>query len=428
MSQWTDRISNHQVWQTLQDLDVSVGNASSREGIDERAHAALDRIASVSRFVHSRLESADPLLVAPQSLEAVQAALTRVRDEITQFTGNGDLGHLTNANAQADNVVRDLASIPVLVSGNEVRTLGRAAADYRRGLEAVVAEVKQREASLAQNVSALQQRIAELQAAVDKVRTTSETVLSQASNAFQQSQENRQAESARLQSEQESRFLAITADLTAKGTALNTEFAALRQATETRVEGELKAIRDGHAASAQAVLLEIEAHKKRADELLSIIGERGVTSGYQIASRHAMLTKWFWQLMTLVAFGVLIWFAKTVFFADATSEVTWPMLVGRALLTIAIGFAAAYSATQGDKAGAAEAFNRSMALELAALGPFLAPLEASQRDKFRLQVGERTFGQAHGVDATSGTPSPASLAQLLADKDFLEFLKVMRGK
>lgn len=428
MSQWTDRVSNHQVWQTISDLEISLINAGKREGIDERAHAALDRLTAVGRFALARMEEADPNLVSPQTLEAVQAALTRVRDGVTAFIGDGDPGHLTNSNVQADVTIRELATIPVLVSGTEVKTLGRAAAEYRRGLESVVQEVKARESSLAQNVSALQQKVAELQAVLEKVRSNSETVLSQATNSFQQSQEARAAEATRLQADQEARFGALVTDLTVKTTTIATEFSALRDATQKRVDAELIAMREGHAAAAAAVLKEMEAQKAKADGLLGIIGERGVTSGYQLAARHAMFNKWFWQFMTLVSFGVLIWFAKTVFFAEGANEVGWPMLIGRALLTIAIGFAAAYSASQGDKAGSAESFNRAMALELAALGPFLAPLDAAQRDQFRLRVGERTFGQSRGVDDSSGQPSPASFAQLLGDKRFLEFIKALRGQ
>jgi hypothetical protein len=430
MSNWSERVAAHGVWQVLKELEITLENAEKREGLDSLANAALDRVRTVMRFVSQRLESADPLLVNLAVLDATSAALTRVRDEVTHFSGNGDLGHLTNANTHADAVLVGAAPLPVVVSGNEVRTLGRAAAEYRRGLESVLDSVKAREAGLTQKVSATEQKLLDLQSAVDVVKAGAETFLTSARSSFQQSQEARQVEGARTQSDVETRFQSLTAELAAKTTEAISEFAALRVATQTRVDAELAAIRSAHASSASQVLADMLAQKARADELVGIIGERGVTAGYQAASRHAMWTKWFWQVTTIAAFAVLIWFAKTVFFSNVSTEVTWPMLVGRALLTIAIGFAAAYAARQGDKAAQAEAVNRGMALELAALGPFLEPLDEAKRAEFRLKIGDRTFGQAYG--SQDGRGSPTGLLNAVSDKRLLEALatlaKIVKGQ
>lgn len=423
MSNWSERIAAHGVWQVLRDFETTLENAEKREGLELAAAAALDRVRTVSRFVAQRLESTDPLLVTPATLDAVLVPLTRMRDETTHFAGNGDIGHLTNANSFADSVLSSVAPVPVVVSGNEVRTLGRAAADYRRGLESVIESVKAREAALTQKVAATQQTLADLQAAVESVKVGAETFLASARSGFQQSQEARLAEGARVQSEIETRFQALTADLSSKTAEAIGAFAALRLDTQARVTAELAEIRSGHEKSAARVLADMEAQKVRADELVGIIGERGVTSGYQTASRHAMYTKWFWQFATLTAFGVLIWFARTVFFVNAATEITWPMLVGRALLTIAIGFAAGYAARQGDKASQAEAFNRGMALELAALGPFLEPLDEAKRAEFRLKIGDRTFGQAQRTQESAS--SPTSLFSAASDKRVLDLISTI---
>ena len=430
MSNWSERVAAHGVWQVLKELEVTFENAEKREGLDALANTALDRVRTVARFVTQRLQSTDPLLVTVTVLDAMSAALTRVRDEVTHFAGNGDIGHLTNANTHADAVLASAAPLPVIVSGDEVRTLGRAATDYRRGLESVVESVKAREEALNQKVAATQQKLSELQSALEAVRAGAETFLTSAQGSFQLSQEVRQSEGARILSEVEARFQALTADLSGKTSAAVSEFAALRLAAQTRVEAELMGIRADHAKAAALVLVAIEEQKARADELVGIIGERGVTSGYQTASRHAMWTKWFWQLATIAAFVVLVTFARTVFFSNVSVEVTWPMLVGRALLTIAIGFAAAYAARQGDKAAQAEAFNRGMALELAALGPFLEPLDDANRAEFRLKIGDRTFGQAHA--AQDGRSSPTNLLSVANNKQVLELLsalaKIMKGQ
>lgn len=431
MNQWSEKAQGHQVWQTLADLETSLGNADKREGIDERGIAALDRVRAAVRYVRLRLEGVDPLILPVNVLEALVANLTRVRDEITHFSGNGDLGHLGNANTNVDSTLQAASALPVVVSSNEVRQLSRAAGDYRRGLENVLQEVKARESALAASAIETQQKLSALQVAIDAAKANADSFLSEARNGFQQSQELRQSEGARISSEQEAKFLALTSDLSNKVTTALTEMSAQRQETEKKVEAELAAIRNDHAAKAAAVLVEIESQKARADELLAIIGERGVTSGYWSAAEKAKTLKFVWQFLTVGAFVVLILFAKLVFFTNADAETTWPMLVGRSLLTVAIGFAAAYSARQGDKAAQVESFNRSMALELAALGPFLAPLDPAEREKFRVMVGSKTFGRIHGLEASDGTGSPTSIADLAGDKRFVESIatlaKAFRG-
>lgn len=258
MSNWSERVAAHSIWQVLKDLEVTLANAEKREGLDALANSSLDRVRSVVRFISQRLESTDPLLVNLAVLDATSSALTRMRDEVMSFAGNGDVGHLNNANSHADSVLTGVAPLPVIVSGSEVRTLGRAAADYRRGLESVVKSVKTREDALSQKVAATQTRLSELQSAVDTVKAGVEAFLASATSSFQQSQEIRQAEGARVQSEIETRFQALTAELSSKITDAIGEFAALRLATQAKVDTELAAIRAEHAKSATEILAESE--------------------------------------------------------------------------------------------------------------------------------------------------------------------------
>jgi hypothetical protein len=67
--------------------------------------------------------------------------------------------------------------------------------------------------------------------------------------------------------------------------------------------------------------------------------------------------------------------------------------------------------------------NRKLALELEALGPFLAPLPTELQDKFRLEIGDRSFGRQDLGLGRRGEKSPATVVDVLSwSKEFREFV------
>lgn len=73
---------------------------------------------------------------------------------------------------------------------------------------------------------------------------------------------------------------------------------------------------------------------------------------------------------------------------------------------------AAYAAAQSDRFFHIERYNRKLALELAAIDPFIALLPEEQRHKFKLEMGERSFGQEQAV-APKQDKSPATALEVL---------------
>jgi hypothetical protein len=101
----------------------------------------------------------------------------------------------------------------------------------------------------------------------------------------------------------------------------------------------------------------------------------------------------------------------------------WGGFAGRALLLVSLGVIAAYSGNQADKLFVDEKRNRKLALELEAIGPYLAPLPVEEQHKFRLQIGERSFGR--DADSNEHHKSPASVVDLLKSKQSKEILSLI---
>jgi hypothetical protein len=84
-------------------------------------------------------------------------------------------------------------------------------------------------------------------------------------------------------------------------------------------------------------------------------------------------------------------------------------------ISFTVGILAAYAASQADKYQKAERRAEKLALELEALGPFLAPLPQEKQEAFRLTIGDRSFGLDDGHAAHE--KSPATLADLIGSKE-----------
>ena len=101
----------------------------------------------------------------------------------------------------------------------------------------------------------------------------------------------------------------------------------------------------------------------------------------------------------------------------------WGGFAARALLLLSLGVIAAYSGTQADKLFGEERRNRKLALELEAIGPYLAPLPVEEQNKFRLQIGELSFGR--DTESHVHRKSPASVIDLLKSKESRELLQLI---
>ena len=91
-------------------------------------------------------------------------------------------------------------------------------------------------------------------------------------------------------------------------------------------------------------------------------------------------------------------------------------------MALTVGALAAYAGTQADKYQKMERQNRRLALELEAIGPFMAPLSVEQQADFLIKVGERSFGQGEGAHGELDAKSPTSVANVLADPKLRSFI------
>jgi len=511
MSEYIDRIKNHQAWKELEGLGAAIDKALARSGNDAASVDGLERIRTVLTFCGKRLASIDPILVHPTPMGNVSGALLAAKNAVLAFAGDGNPTQITSANGSADEILLALGAIVDIATPDDLTAISESAASYKTTLDGylrdalathqavksagaenatklgelaaeIVAEKQKMAAVLpevqAQFATAQAGRVTEFTAAQTErqaAHVAAQTERQEKYNAnstenqaaFSAAQEARAKENVDAQADRAAKFTALITDYTQKLAEHHTQLTSDRASAVTASADALKALTETFSAKAAVILAEINTHKSQVEKLVGVIGNLGVTSGYQKVASFARRSLIVWQTLTVVSLGLLVFLAYLIAFtpvvpplptaavpptttskdaskdspkdagkdlgrvaslqssasiaAPASDTVFWQGLATRIFLAVALGVFAAYAARQGDKNQEIERKNRKFALELEAVGPFIAPLPIEMQNKFRAELGDRSFGVPDG-GARADDKSPTTALDILNSKEVRDAL------
>jgi hypothetical protein len=249
-----------------------------------------------------------------------------------------------------------------------------------------------------------------------KIQDTLTKTLTDQQGQFSSAQENRSREFTTAQTESQKRFGDLIADYTKRLTDQDSEFTRQRDAFAATAQSQLGALNENYEEAAKKILEQVDNHRKDVEKLVGVIGNLGVTSGYQKTANTARNSMWFWNVVAVLAMIALILFAYRAFLPTMQGDFKWGAFAGRVFLTITVGVLAAYAAAQADRFFKMEKYHRKLALELAAIDPFIALLPQEEQYKFKLEIGRRSFAQDE-VPASPTDKSPATTLDVLASKE-----------
>jgi hypothetical protein len=505
VSQWIERVQGHAIWQELKALGAAIDGALDREAITSDNILALERIRSVLTYYGRRLAATDPALVPLAHLDSVIANFRSAQTQVAAFTGNGDVNQLVGANGQADAILQSLGVVPSLAAPEELTGISEAAASYQKTLAGYLAAALTTQQTLSRLSEENQAAIAQIRETIDAQKAQLATTLTEQQSLFSKAQDERastfaasQAEQlgkfsqamsdqqTQFSSDQDSRRTAFTnfeLDTEAKAAKLISDYDAKLKEHDGTFKQNEDALTAGHQATlaqlekdfiaeGQKKLAEVERQKVAIEKLVGVIGNKGVTYGYQ---RQANVARWAllaWQGLTVLSLAGLIVVAfimvfpgafpslqgnhvseppvvaagagdkKVVAAAPVPTTATIPAatagigvsesefyrgLATRIFLSLTFGVFAAYAARQASRFMTIEQKNRKMALELQALGPFIEPLPEPDQYKFRIQIGDRSFGVPDQDHQKPKDDDPVTIPGLLKSKEFGQFISDRLG-
>jgi hypothetical protein len=460
MSEWTSRISNHRIWESMKALGPVIDKAATLDDAEPLAEEALDRLSSVLAFCGKRLGGTPPELLLATPLDPIASAFDSQRTEVEAYISDKNIAHLTTANNLADTVLTNLNQFPGALSPEELVGLNQVINRYRAALEdqertsietrrkanseltglvaagdalrtqsqadltALKAQIEAERQKILTQTAEHQKLFTEAQTSrgatynetVLKIQESLAKTLSDQQGQFSTAQENRGREFAATQTDAQKRFGDLIADHTKRLAEQDAEFTKQRDALVAASREGLANLGVKYELEAKNVLDEVNTRRSEVEKLVGVIGSLGVTSGYQKTAQNARLSMWVWQGITVVAMGVLIFFAYHAFLSTTQGDFRWPAFAGRVFLTITVGVLAAYGASQADRFFQMEKYNRKLSLELAAIDPFTALWSPDDQYKFKLAIGQRSFAQDE-APSYKDQKSPATAIDVLASKE-----------
>ena len=460
MSEWDRRIREHPVFEAMNALGPAIDGAfAALNQASGDAFAGLERIRAILTFCGKRIAAADPMIATPEPLSTIEVAFTGARTELEQFVSDQNIGHITNANADCDRALAAVNQLPAVQSPEEMGAVIPIVTTYRDVIEKSMASaagilesfrsrterIETGLTELRSNLDAEQQRLS--QVTTDYQRQFSEAqekrnlessealrqaqldlgkVVSDYQAQFSTAQDSRSTEFTSAQTARQQEFHTLTSEYSQRLADQNAEFTVQREEIRKTQEAELSVLSKEYVDRASAFLDAIEREKARIEKLVGVIGNLGVTSGYLRNANQARYAMWGWQVLTVAAMVAVSWVASVTLpiLEDSAGHFNWGLFAGRVLLLGSLGVIAAYAASQADKLFEAEKRNRKLALELEAIGPFLAPLPEEAQNKFRIEMGERSFGREDTAVVIHGK-SPATLVDLLRCKESKEVLDLV---
>ena len=458
MSDWTTRITDHRVWNVMAGLGPKIDEAENVEGIEPSAVESLERLRAVLAFCGKRLGATDPLTMTIAPLDAIATSFQTATTEVESFTKDKNFDHLTTANTSgADQALGYLAQVPGIATKQELVGLVQAANESRRAFEQHAHKssesLKKAEGEIGELRKALeltQSAITNLRGQIDTERQKITAQFSEQQKVFGDSQEARsntfneslrkiqetlsqtntdhqrqfsEAQESRIkdfssaQAESQKRLNETLADYTKRLSDQDADFTKQRESAIVDYKGQLKTLETDYQQKAKVILDAVNQHRVEVEKLVGVIGAEGVTSGYQGNANRARYTMYVWQVFAVGGFLGLIWFAYHAFLPTMQGDFRWGAFAARVFLTITVGVFAAYSVSQADRFYKMESKNRRLALELAAIDPFIALLPQDEQYKFKLEVARRTFAQEEPQADPKADESPATTLDVLASKE-----------
>jgi len=482
MNEWDQRIRDHRVWAEMNNLGPAIDAASAVDGLSPETAIDLERIRVVLTYCGKRLAAADPLITSPALLEEIAGKFSAINNELAAFVSDKNVAHVATANASLDASLTSITQLPGAYSAEELGALSSSVKAYRevvdKAIRSATKKMDEADARLQAGLTTINSRLDESSSKTTAATESLQTVLTQLSIAIQ----NEQAKVAQTASDQQGQFSvsqearskefndsmrASTQDLaklvadyqgqfstaqevrskefsssevarqtkytetlseyTKKLADQDAEFTRQRNDSVASSIEMLTALRNQYEDKAGAILIKVVEHEQHVEKLVGVIGNLGVTSGYLRTANQAKYAMWMWQTLTVTALVTLSALAyKTLGLLESSDGAfNWGGFAGRVLLLTSLGVIAAYCGNQADKLFVDERRNRKVALELEAIGPFLAPLPTEDQNKFRIQIGDRSFGQEHDIAHPKHHKSPASLIDLLKSKESKDLLDVI---
>lgn len=413
MTVWQDRSQNHAVYKTAENLRSLLESVAQIQELSADAVEPIERLRQILDLAISRLRLTDPILISVSTLDSLNSHFQQEINEVTAFQGNRNVGHLNNANNQADGALVHTASLLVASSLPDLEIVQKTVSTLRESFGQHAKRLEtDREAQVAK-LSEFNARILEATTEINNQKGRLDTAINQFQQQFSQSEDTRRTEFSTAEKQRASEAAQAEEKRRTQFTTLISDTSITLNSSREAHENEWSERKESLGRETKQLVQHIDDQKNIAEKLVGIITETGWVGGYQrVANEERKAARLWRQIASLSMVGLII-FAGYAFLPTLQGEFNWGSFAGRVFVTLTFGVLAAYAAREAEQHRRVERRNRRVELELASIGPFLMSLPPDNQNEVRRLLAEKFFGQNDIIPVGPNEVSPSSLLDII---------------
>jgi len=334
------------------------------------------RLRKVVDYVGGVVGNLDPELLPQNYLGNMQPYVQQTINELTAYKSNGSVGHLLNANANADQFMALSLQSPFIALGTTKANLTKAATAYgdviNRHAEAyaartdqLVAESEQKLKEVEGQAATATEEVTKLEARIASVEATVQGQLSSFNSTFQSSE-------------------------TARAASFDSWLTKFQD----------KAIDDYAQLVSQnsAGLLAMQSFQDDAERVLGTVIDTAQAGAYaKYASEEKESANWFRRLAlaSMVAAALVLFVPEAIHWIQqgASYTVDWKLALYRLPFSLVLFAPALYLAKESSRHRTNEVINRRRQHILTTIGPYLALLPKEKADLIKADVAKSIFSE-----------------------------------
>lgn len=314
MSKWDDRVKNHFIWEELAKCGPLIDKSLVLPSTQSEHHEDLARLKAVLTFVGKRLEAVDAMLIAVSSLDYLGGQIRQANEHLTLLASDGDVGHLDQANELFDAVVGNLAQVAIPLTSDELGAIRLSAEKYRSDVENLSSWLADKLSAIKPALAtATEELTAARQLAASSVESTTQSIQSQLATLTSEVNATKSRADAVISDLQKQFSQTQTEYLnqfSQSQEARNIEFAHYHEEWRTILASQREQLRLDReslklteAAESEAILTQMRSHRDEIEALVGIIGNLGMTAGFQNEATAAEKKTVMWHWMTVGSMG-----------------------------------------------------------------------------------------------------------------------------
>ena len=430
MSFYTDSVDNHAVHTNLENVQDEIAFVAALTGKPTEDTEALARITLVIKNFRSALETCEKNFIVLSWLNEASSALVNIKNALISYKSNREAKHLkSSCFVQLDALLQCTVKLNCVRSKQNLTGFTSAISEYTQVMDIHNAQLQAKVVELGSEIEQLKNQIVDQSKtsvqAVQNFQTALDTEKRRL-DGFSTSYQTQMATDQKSFAELIEKLKATFADgQDERKKAFDSEISVIKnqqQKFEKDASTQRAEISQCSDEVIRAFTEKFEEYEQQVNNIVGIINTNMFSHRYKAVADNSHKRAIIWHVLTVILILAVGGFAVYSFILTLNENTNWVRLIAKIFATSTLVTGAAYAARQASKQEKVERYARRIEMELVAIDPFIASLDAERKATIKEDIARRIFGNSDAMEISSKDESFAALDKLNSIEEILQSL------